>query len=531
MTSHDYIVIGAGSSGSVVAARLSEDPRTSVLLIEAGGSDRSLNIQMPAASYLKAIANARFDWRFKADADPTRHGRRDYMPRGKVLGGSSSINGMVYLRGQPEDFDAWEALGNRGWGFADVLPYFRKAENNENGADDLHGAGGPLFVSNLRVTHPVSDAFVRAGVKAGLPLKSDLNRPPQEGVGFIQATQVRGRRCSAARAYLWPAMGRRNLRILSNAHVRRVLFDGTRASGVEYERSGQRESAVAGKAVIVCAGALASPQILMLSGVGSGAHLREMGVEVVCDLPGVGANFHDHPGTCHIAWVNTPTYNVQTGLPRILWFGARWLLTGRGPASTPDTHALGFIKSRPDLERCDIEYHFTPVGYDLTEDGPILFDKPAVTALANVHRPHSRGVVRLKSADHREQPLIQPNLFDDERDLDTLVIGAKFLRTLFETDPLSRFVTSEFKPGPDVCTDEDWRSYVRESGIGFYHPAGTCKMGRDPQAVVDERLKVHGVEGLYVADASIMPQIVSANLNANCIMIGERCADFVKSAG
>jgi choline dehydrogenase len=523
----DYIIVGAGSGGSAVAGRLARDDGNRVLVLEAGGSDQRLPVLMPAATYLKAIGNPQFDWRYKAEADPTRMGRRDYMPRGKVLGGSSSINGMLYVRGQKEDFDDWARLGCRDWDFASVLPYFKRSEDNENGESAYHGVGGPLSVSNLRTSHALSHAFVQAAKRAGLAETRDHNIPPQGGVGFIQATQRKGWRCSASRAYLRPLIKRPNLNVVTHALVRRILVLDGRATGVEFQRGGRITQAVAGKAVIVAAGTMGSPQILMLSGIGPAEHLRSQGIAVVCDLPGVGANFHDHPGVNHTAWVDQPTYNVQTGLLNTLLFSALWLFTGRGPASTPDAHVLAFRSSRPDVARCDIQYHFTPCGYDLAEDGPILFDKPAVTGLTNVHRPVSRGWVRLRSPDPAEPPAIQPNLLDDARDADSLLEGARFLRRIFETDPMARHVVSEFKPGPDVQSDDEWRAYIRETAIGIYHPAGTCKMGHDAMAVVDDRLRVRGIEGLYVADASIMPIIVSANLNANCIMIGERCADFV----
>jgi choline dehydrogenase len=314
------------------------------------------------------------------------------------------------------------------------------------------------------------------------------------------------------------------------AHVHRIMFQGKRATGVEYSRRGRTLRAMAARAVVLCAGAIASPQILLRSGVGPGADLREKNIEPVHHLPGVGRNFHDHPGTNITAWVNRPTYNVMTGLPRYLLYGARWLFFGQGPGTSPDAHVIGFHRSRPGQNRCDLQYHFTPAGYDLAEDGPVLFDKPAVTGYTNIHRPHSRGHIGLKSADPFEQPDIQPNLFGDERDLDTLVRGSKFLRRIFESEPIRRYVTSEFLPGAGVRSDDEWRDYVRQSAIGIYHPAGTCKMGTDAMAVVNPKLQVHGMERLYVADASIMPVIVSGNLNANCMMIGEKCADLVKQA-
>ena len=526
----DYVVIGAGSTGSVVAARLSEDGRRRVLLLEAGGSDRRLAVLMPAAGMLTAITNPRYDWRFMAEPDPTRGGRRDYMPRGKVLGGTSSINAMSFIRGSPEDYNGWAALGCRGWDYKSVLPYFRRAEDYEGGADAYRGAGGPLSVSHIRSLHPLSEAFVGACVNAGFKRVADINAPPRTGVGLVQASQRRGWRHSAARAYLWPARRRPNLRIVTHAHVTGLRFDGRRATGVDYLRRGTRGRARAARAVVLCAGAFGSPQLLMLSGVGPAAHLRTRGVDVRHDLPGVGENLQDHAGIGQVVWVNRTTYNVQTGLLSALFYGAQWLLTGTGPASTPVAQVVGFRRCDPRKSRSHVQYLFSPAGYDLTEAGPVLFDRPAVTGLTNLHRPHSAGTVRLKSADPLDQPVIQPNLLADARDVETLALGAAFFRTLLATEPLARFVVGEYLPSPEVRTDDDWRGYIRENAIGVYHPAGTCKMGHDPMAVVDDGLRVHGLEGLYVADASIMPAVVSANLNATCIMIGERAADSIRAA-
>ena len=531
MTAWDYIVVGAGSAGCAVAGRLSEDGRRRVLVLEAGGSDRRLAISMPAASFLLALGNPRYDWAYKAEPDPTRGGRRDLMPRGKVLGGTSAINGMSYVRGQPADYDEWAAQGCQRWDFASVLPYFKRAEDNENGADDYHGTGGPLAVSNRRTLHPLSEAYLQSCAAIGMPRMADVNTPPQAGVGYVPVTQRRGRRWSAARAYLRPAMGRRNLRVVTHAHARRVLFEGRRATGVEYTRQGRTERAEAARAVILSAGTFASPQLLMLSGVGPSAHVSEHGVPVVHDLPGVGENLQDHPGLAQTCWANVTTYNMLTGPARALALSAQWLLMGTGPGSTPHSQVTAFTRHDGGTGRSDIQYLFSPAGFDLSEDGPVLFDRPAVTGLLNVLRPFSRGRVRLASADPFAQPAIQPNLFADERDLELLLAGAKLQRRIFETAPLSQYIAGHLRPGPDVQSDDEWRAYLREGAMSAYHPAGTCKMGHDEMAVVDDRLQVRGLANLYVADASIMPTIVSGNLHATCVMIGEKAADLVRASG
>jgi len=530
MLRFDYIVIGAGSAGSAVAARLSEDGRTRVLVLEAGGSDKRFAILMPAASFFFAITNPRYDWRYLAEADPTRGNREDYMPRGKVLGGTSSINGTSYVRGKPSDYDGWAEAGCTGWDFNSVLPYFKRAEDNENGADEFHGVGGPLAVSNMRSRHPLSEAFLESCVNAGLPRMADINRPPQEGVGYVPLTQRRGWRVSASRAYLWPAMRRSNLEVLTHAHVLRIVLDGRRATGVEFRRGEQIVQALATKAVILCAGAFASPQLLMLSGIGPAAHLGDKGIEVVRDLPGVGQNLQDHPCISQTAWVDRATYNVQHGPLNMVRYGLLWLFLGMGPGSSPVAQIGGFARCYPDRDRPCVQYLFTPAGFTLSEKGPAMFEKPAITGLTNLYRTYSTGSVRLKSKDPFELAIIQPNLLGDERDIEALIAAGRFQRKIFETAPISDSILAEDKPGKHVQSDDEWRAFIRETAGGGYHPSSTCKMGVDPMAVVDPSLRVHGVEGLYIADASIMPYLVSANPNATIIMIGEKAADMIQAA-
>lgn len=521
----DFIVIGSGSGGSVVGGRLAESGKFRVVLLEAGGSDQSLFIQMPAATYLYALANPRYDWSYESQPDPSRQNRTDILPRGKVLGGCTSINGMLYVRGQREDYDDWAEQGCPGWDFDSVLPWFKKSEDNENGESALHGKGGPLSVSNLRVSHPLSDAFLKAWGAAGLPVVKDINEIPQDGMGYVQITQRKGRRLSTARAFLRPAMRKGLIDVRMKARVLRVLFEGTKAVGVEYLRHGKRFELRAIRGVVLSAGAFATPQLLLLSGIGPAAHLARMGIPVIKDLPGVGRNLQEHPGFTLDAAMSIPSYNTQNTIFHKAWYGAQWLSMGRGPGTTPDTHLVGFARSEPGLDRCDLQYHFGPVGYTVDENGAILTPYSSVSAFMNVSRPYSRGWVELASPDPLAQPAIQMNLLEDRRDIDVLIKGAKLMTEVFKTEPFGSLLASPVHPTDSMRTEADWEGFIRKAAHGIYHPAGTCKMGQDEMAVVGPTLAVRGVRNLWVADASIMPMVTSGNLSAPTMMIGERLAN------
>jgi choline dehydrogenase len=527
MEPFDFVIVGAGSAGCVLANRLSANPRHRVLLLEAGGSDWSPVIKMPAATDLYGIGNPRYDWRYLTEPDPTRNGRRDVWPRGKLLGGSSSINAMVYMRGQASDYDSWAALGNRGWSYREVLPYFKRSETNENGANDFRGGDGPLRVSNIRSMHPLALLFIEAAQATGIPYNSDFAGASIEGVGPIQANQHGGWRHSAADAYLKPARRRSNLEVRIRATVSRLLFSGRRATGVEYARPDGSRHRVAAHTVIVSAGAIASPQLLLLSGVGPARDLKELGIGLVHDLPGVGENLQDHVGAYLNFRVDQPTYNSEKGAWRRAWHGLNWLLYGRGPGTTPGALAMAFVRSAPDVADPDLQLHFTPVGYKLTPEALVVLDEPVVTAIPNVNRPRSRGKLSLASADFRAPPRIEPRLLDDSADLDVLRRGCEIIREIFSAAPLARHVKGELSPGPEVGSKEEWETWLRNDSVTIFHPCGTCRMGLDPMSVVDPELKVHGLEGLRVIDASIMPHLVSGNINGPTIMIGERGADLI----
>ena len=522
----DYIIVGAGSAGCVLANRLTESGRHRVLLLEAGGHDRHIWIHIPLG-YGKLFDNAKVNWLYKTEPEPELNNRQIIQPRGKVLGGSSSINGLLYIRGQHEDYDHWRQLGNTGWGFADVLPYFRRAEDQARGADEFHGTGGPLAVSDVCEPHPLCEAFIEAAQRAGIPLNDDFNGATQEGAGYFQLTAKNGRRWSTAVGYLRQARRRRNLAIASNALASRILFSGRRAVGVQYLQHGVPRTAYADGEVIVSGGAFNSPQLLQLSGLGPAKILRDLGIDVVADLPGVGADLQDHLQIRMQYRCTEPiTMNDVINHWRHRYgAGLRYIMSRKGLLTIGAGYAGAFLRTRPELATPDVQIHFLIFSADAA--GAVLHAFPGFMASVCQLRPDSRGFVRVKSSDPSVPPAIQPRYLSARSDCDTVVAGMKAMRRIMHEPAMRRYIAQERTPGEHCVSDEDLLAFARDTGTTVYHPTSTCRMGPDPAAVVDQRLRVRGFERLRVIDASIMPTVVSGNTNAAAVMIGEKGADML----
>ena len=523
----DFIIVGAGSAGCVLANRLSADGRYQVALFEAGGADSSPWIHIPVG-YFKTMGNPATDWRYRTEADPGLNGRAINWPRGKVLGGSSSINGLLYVRGQPQDFDHWRQLGNPGWGWDDVMPLFRRTENWEGKPSKVRGSGGALNVSESRVQRPVIDAWVEAAAQLGYKRTDDYNGENQEGVGHFQMTMRNGRRCSSATAFLKPARNRPNLHVFTRARTLGLIMEGRRAVGIRVRRGAEVIEARARYEVVLSAGALGSPHILMLSGIGAGAELSSHGIKVVHDLAGVGKNLQDHLQARPVYKTRASTINSETRHPlQYVGIAMQYALQRSGPMAMAASLGTAFLKTRAELETPDIQFHLQPFSADSPGQGTHPFS--AFTASVLQLRPESTGHLALKSSSPEDHIAIHPNYLATKTDCDTIVAGVRIARAVCRADPVRSMITEEHAPGPgiDDSDDEAILEWVRNTATTIYHPTGTCKMGPDSLAVVDSRLRVHGIEGLRVADASIMPVITSGNTNAPAIMIGEKASDMI----
>ena len=517
----DFIIVGAGSAGCVLAGRLSEDPNVRVLLLEAGNAREPLASRVPAA--FSKLFKTRHDWAFVSEPEPALGGRRLYIPRGKLLGGSSAMNAMIYMRGNPLDYDRWASLGGDGWSYADVLPFFMRAEDQARGANPAHGTGGRLRVEDLLCVNPLSTAFVTACEQIGIPRNDDFNSGTQDGAGFYQVTQKCGRRWSAANAYLFPALRRPNLAVKSGVHVARIVFEGKRASGVEYiEKNGQRRTTSAEREIVLAAGAIGSPQLLLLSGIGPTDELARHRIPVVARLDGVGENLQDHPFAGVAYHCKEPVSLLNAEGPGALF---RYLFGRRGPLTSNVAEAGAFVRSAKGLDAPDIQFHFAPAFY--LEHG---FTKPPGHGFSigpTLVAPTSRGRIRLRSADPTAAPLIVGNVLSQEAEMAALVAGLRLARTIAAAEAFEPFRGSEYLPGDDAQSDAALTAHVRASAELLYHPCGTCKMGKDDLAVVDPELRVRGVAGLRVADASVMPVVTRGNTNAPTMMIAERLSSLL----
>ncbi len=522
---YDYIVVGAGSAGCVLANRLSANPDTTVLLLEAGNKDSDPWIHVPVG-YFKTMHNPSVDWCYLTDPDPGIAGRRLQWPRGKVLGGSSSINGLLYVRGQREDYDRWSELGNSGWDYDSILPYFKKSEDQSRGASEYHGTEGPLKVSDLRLRRPIADHFIAGATECQIPLNDDYNGERQEGIGYFQQTAHNGFRWSTAKGFLKPAIKRPNLTVITNAHTNRILFNDREASGIEYRHRNKTVQVQANKEVILSAGAIGSPQILQCSGVGAARHLQSLQIPVVHNLPGVGKNLQDHLQIRVVYKTREQTLNDElNSLWKRIKVGMQYAAFRTGPLTLAASQVTIFTRSSPGVDRPDIQFHMQPLSADKPGDGVHNFS--AFTTSVCQLRPESRGEIKIKTPDSTDHPSIMPNYLSTELDLNTAVNGLRVARRIASAPSMAPHIIDEYVPGYAYETDEQLELAVRQYSQTIYHPTSTCKMGQDSNAVVDNRLCVHGIGKLRVVDASIMPEIVSGNTNAPTIMIAEKAADMI----
>jgi choline dehydrogenase-like flavoprotein len=525
----DFIIVGGGTAGCVLADRLTADGRHRVLMLEAGGRDDGFWISIPAG-FPKLLTGAQFNWRFETEPEENTHHRRIVVPRGKGLGGSSLINGMIFVRGQKEDYDQWAQMGATGWSFDDVLPYFKKLESFEDGGNRMRGGDGPMAVERVKLRPEIAEAFIAAGEQAGFPRNSDYNGETQEGFGYYQVTQKRGRRWSAADAYLRRAERRRNLAVRTGAHVTRLILDGRKVTGVEYEQNGHRHRVHARREVILAAGAVQTPQILELSGIGDPLHLAGVGIETHHALTGVGNNYRDHFCT-RMNWrVKKPvTLNEYAQGWRLAGAVAQYLATRSGILTLGTGLAHAFLKTRPDLVTPDVQFFFMHASYANAADRK-LDKEPGMTIGVTQLRPQSVGSIHVKSADPFEMPAIKPNFLSVRNDAETLITGMKLARHVVAQPAMDSYRAYEMSPGKDVQTDTQWLDFARANGQTIYHPVGTCAMGVGPQAVVDPALKVHGLGRLRIVDASVIPLMVSANTEAAVLMVAEKGADHILQA-
>ena len=524
---YDYIIVGAGSAGCAVANRLSENPQHNVLLIEAGRASHPVT-RLPA-SFALLIDNPLANWRYRSEPEESTGNREIPVPRGKLLGGSSAINGLVYVRGNKLDYDTWAQMGNTGWSYDDVLPFFKKMENYQGELSEIRGGDGPLKVSEVTDRNPIYDGLFKAAEENKIPVNKDYNGDDQEGISYTQTTIYKGERMSAKIAYLSPIKSRKNLTIITDSLVTRLLFEGKQCVGAEVKNKNKIIQYSAAKEVILCGGAINSPQVLELSGIGDRSILESKGIELIHELKGVGENLRDHLAPRLVYNITKPgiAYNDKARGVNLIKQVFKYVFQRDGFLTLPSAPVIGFFKTRKELAAPDIQVHFIPYKVVLKDGKRKLGKEPGITCTVNQNLPESKGSIHIKSNDPEEFPSIKYNFLSSQLDKDTLVAGVKFIRNLMKTEPMKEFVNDEIQPGFEISTDDDILEFIKNKAETVYHPSGTCKMGFDQSAVVDKNLKVHGIKGLRVADASIMPTLVSGNTNAVCMMIGERCADFI----